>query len=63
MIDKELYDAVRNIVEERYPIGWGGAATVRVEDGSIYTSVAPEIINDSTALCIETGGHINTIKR
>lgn len=55
MIEKVLYNAVRNLVEVRYPIDWGGAAAVCVEDGTIYTSVAPEIINDSTALCMETG--------
>lgn len=27
----------------------------RVEDGTIYTSVAPHVINDATNLCIETG--------
>lgn len=47
MLDKELYNAVKELVDERYPSGWGGAAAVRVEDGTIYTSVAPEVINDS----------------
>ncbi|MBM7663633.1 hypothetical protein JOC25_000089 [Solibacillus kalamii] len=30
MIEIELYNAVRNLVEVRYPKGWGGAAAVRV---------------------------------
>ena len=55
MIDIELYNAVKELVDVRYPSGWGGEAAVRLEDGTIYTSVAPEVINDSTALCMETG--------
>ena len=62
MIDKELYNAVKNLVEERYPNGWGGAAAIRVEDGTIYTSVAPEVINDSTNLCMETGAILDAHK-
>ncbi|WP_339199237.1 cytidine deaminase [Solibacillus sp. FSL R5-0449] len=62
MPDKELYNAVKEIVDVRYPSGWGGAAAVRVEDGTIYTSVAPEVINDSTALCMETGAILEAHK-
>ena len=62
MIDQELYNAVKKLIEARYPIGWGGAAAVRVEDGTIYTSVAPEVINDSTALCMETGAILEAHK-
>lgn len=62
MIDDELYHAVKKLIEARYPIGWGGAAAVRVEDGSIYTSIAPEAINDSTALCMETGAILEAHK-
>jgi len=40
----------------------GGAAAARVEDGSIYTSIAPEVINDSTALCMETGAILEAHK-
>lgn len=62
MLDKELYNAVKELVDERYPSGWGGAAAVRVEDGTIYTSVAPEVINDATALCMETGAILEAHK-
>ena len=62
MIDQELYQAVKKLIEARYPIGWGGVAAVRVEDGSIYTSIAPEVINDSTALCMETGAILEAHK-
>lgn len=62
MLDKELNNAVKELVDERYPSGWGGAAAVRVEDGTIYTSVAPEVINDATALCMETGAILEAHK-
>ena len=62
MIDIELYNAVKELVAVRYPSGWGGAAAVRVEDGTIYTSVAAEVINDSTALCMETGAILEAHK-
>lgn len=41
---------LKELVDMRYPSGWGGAAAVRVEEGTIYTSVAPELINDSMRL-------------
>lgn len=44
------------------PTGWGGAAAIRVEDGTIYTSVAPDVINASTELCIETGAILEAHK-
>lgn len=62
MIEKELYIALKELVDVRYLSGWGGAAAVRVEDGTIYTSVAPEVINDSTALCMETGAILEAHK-
>lgn len=42
-IEKQLYDAVKNLIERRYSTGWGGAAAICVEDGTIYTSVAPDV--------------------
>lgn len=57
-----MYDAVKQLIEQRYPTGWGGAAAIRVEDGTIYTSVAPDCINDSTALCMETGAIVEAHK-
>ncbi|MEH6850030.1 MULTISPECIES: cytidine deaminase [Bacillus] len=54
-IEQELYEAAIQFVKKRYPIGWGGAAAMCTEDGDILISVAPEVINDSTELCMETG--------
>jgi len=61
-IELELYNAVRELIEQRYPTGWGGGGAVRVEDGTIYTSVAPEILNASTELCMETGAILEAHK-
>ncbi|MBM7578606.1 cytidine deaminase [Jeotgalibacillus terrae] len=61
-IEQTLYDEVIQVLKERYPEGWGGAAAVRLDDGTILTSVAPEIINDSTNLCIETGAILEAHK-
>ncbi len=42
-IEKELYQAAIELVNMRYPSGWGGAAAVRTESGKILTSIAPDI--------------------
>jgi cytidine deaminase len=54
-IEEELYTAAVNFVQKRYPTGWGGAAAMRLESGQILISVAPQAINMSTELCMETG--------
>ncbi|GAJ72442.1 hypothetical protein JCM18904_3264 [Vibrio sp. JCM 18904] len=41
-IEKELYQAAIELVNMRYPSGWGGAAAVRTESGKILTSIAPD---------------------
>lgn len=61
-IEQQLYDVVKHLIEQRYPNGWGGAAAIRVEDGTIYTSVAPGVINASTELCMETGAILEAHK-
>lgn len=53
-IEQKLYDTAVDLIKKRYPTGWGGAAAMYTEDGRILTSVAPEVINASTELCIET---------
>lgn len=50
------------MIEKRYPSGWGGAAALRIEDGTILTSVAPDVINDSVNLCMETGAILEAHK-
>lgn len=54
-IERQLYDAAMELIRMRYPRGWGGAAALYTAGGRVLTSVAPEVINASTELCIETG--------
>jgi len=54
-IEQRLFEAAKELVLKRYPSGWGGAAAMYTSDGEILTSVAPEVINASTELCMETG--------
>lgn len=60
--EKALYDAAVELIKKRYPTGWGGAAAMGLEDGTILTSVAPEVINASTELCMETGSILEAHK-
>ncbi|WP_188388345.1 cytidine deaminase [Priestia taiwanensis] len=61
-MEEQLYEVVIELIEKRYQEGWGGAAAVRLEDGTILTSVAPEVINDGTNLCMETGAILEAHK-
>lgn len=61
-IEQKLYQAAIDLVEKRYPSGWGGAAAMYTDDGQIITSVAPDAINASTELCMETGAILEAHK-
>ncbi len=61
-IERELYKRAAELIERRYPTGWGGAAVVRTENGKFYTSVSIECANASAALCIETGAMLEAHK-
>ena len=61
-IEHTLYQAAIELIKKRYPSGWGGAAAMYTENGKILTSVAPEVINASTELCIETGAILEAHK-
>lgn len=61
-VEKDLYQAAVNLIESRYPQGWGGAAAVRTETGKILTSVAPDTKNDALALCMEVGAYLEAHK-
>ncbi|MBG9982018.1 cytidine deaminase [Aerococcaceae bacterium DSM 111020] len=61
-IEEKLYQVATDLVKTRYPSGWGGAAAMFTNDGNILTSVAPEVINASTELCIETGAILEAHK-
>ncbi|MFJ6209887.1 cytidine deaminase [Lysinibacillus sp. NPDC092081] len=61
-IEQKLYQSAVELIEKRYPSGWGGAAAIYTEDGQILTSVAPDVINASTELCMETGAILEAHK-
>ncbi|MFD1173064.1 cytidine deaminase [Oceanobacillus picturae] len=61
-IEQQLYQAAIELIEDRYPSGWGGAAAMYTESGQILTSVAPDVIVASTELCIETGAILEAHK-
>ncbi|BCB42124.1 cytidine deaminase [Vibrio alginolyticus] len=61
-IEKDLYDAAVQLIETRYPTGWGGAAAVRTQSGKILTSVAPDVKNDALSLCMEVGAYLEAHK-
>ena len=54
-IEQTLYDTAVSFIKERYPVDWGGAAVIHTEDDRYLISVAPEVLNVSAELCIETG--------
>lgn len=61
-IEQKLFEDAKELIKERYPKGWGGAAAMFSKKGNTYTSVAPEVINASTELCIETGAILEAHK-
>ncbi|MGO3050719.1 cytidine deaminase [Staphylococcus casei] len=61
-IEEKLFNTAQQFIKSRYPEGWGGAAAMYSKKGNIYISVAPEIINASSALCIETGAILEAHK-
>lgn len=61
-IGKSLFNKAVELIETRYPTGWGGAAAVRVASGKILVSVAPDVKNDGLSLCMEVGAYLEAHK-
>lgn len=61
-VEQKIYKAAIDLIEKRYPSGWGGASAMYTEDGVILTSISPEVINASTELCMETGAILEAHK-
>lgn len=57
-----MYEKAVELIEWRYPKGWGGAAVVHTEDDRYFTSVASETANSSAILCIEVGAMLEAHK-
>src|SRR5690625_1648193 len=52
---KQLYDATVELIERKYPDGWGGASAMYTDKGTVLTSISPEVVNLSTEMCFELG--------
>ncbi|UJF16746.1 cytidine deaminase (plasmid) [Jeotgalibaca sp. MA1X17-3] len=61
-VEQMIYKAATDLIEKRYPSGWGGASAMYTEDGVILTSISPDVINASTELCMETGAILEAHK-
>ena len=55
VIPKKMFRLAVELIEKRYPTGWGGAAVLRTDRDHYFTSVAMETANASAELCIEVG--------
>lgn len=63
-VDEELVNAAIDLVRQRFGgEPWAGAAAMRLNDGAIVTSTAPDSVNDAVALCHETGALCEAFKR
>jgi len=54
-IEQKMFDMAIELINRRYPKGWGGAGVIRTEDDSYFTSIWLDTINSSVDICIETG--------
>lgn len=61
-LETKLYNSAKDLIENRYPMGWGGAAAIALENGQILTSVAPEVHNNALSLCMEVGALLEANK-
>jgi cytidine deaminase len=61
-VEATLYKTAVELIEKRYPQGWGGAAAVMTASGAILTSVAPDTNNDALSLCMEVGAYLEAHK-
>ena len=61
-IEKKMYELAVELIEKRYPTGWGGAGVVHTAQGHYFTSVCLDNANASAVLCIETGAMLEAHK-
>ena len=54
-VEKIMFQKAKELIERRYPTGWGGAAVIHTTKGHYFTSVAIETANAAASLCIEVG--------
>ncbi len=54
-IENKMFQIAKELIEKRYPKGWGGAAVIRTQEDHYFSSVAIETANSAASLCIEVG--------
>lgn len=54
-IENRMYQMAVELINNRYPAGWGGAAVIHTDKDHFFTSVALDTANGSAQLCIEVG--------
>lgn len=61
-IENEMYQKAVELIQTRYPTGWGGAGVVHTAKGHYFTSVSIETANASAIVCIELGAMLEAHK-
>ena len=61
-VEQKMFDLAVELINKRYPKGWGGAGVIRTEDDSYFTSIWLDNINESVSICIETGAMCEAYK-
>ncbi|MBQ8718227.1 MAG: cytidine deaminase [Clostridia bacterium] len=61
-IERQMYRLAVELIEKRYPVGWGGAGVVHTSAGNYYTSVSIDTANSSAVVCIELGAMLEAHK-
>lgn len=54
-VENIMLQKAKELIEKRYPTGWGGAAVIHTAKDNYFTSVAIETANSAASLCIEVG--------
>lgn len=62
-VDDALLQAAQELIRDRFGTEpWSGAAAMRLDDGTILTSTAPDALLDTVSLCHETGALCEAFK-
>lgn len=61
-VERKMYLKALELIEKRYPAGWGGAGVIRTAADNYYTSVSIETANASAVVCIELGAMLEAHK-
>ena len=54
-VENKMLQIAKDLIETRYPKGWGGAAVIHTQNDHYFSSVSIETANSAASLCIEVG--------